>query len=370
MKVAIVYDRVNKWGGAERVLLALHELFPDAPLYTSVYNEKKAGWAKVFDIKTSFLQKLAFARSNHEMFPVLMPMAFEQLSFDKYDLVVSVTSEAAKGIITKPKTKHISYILTPTRYLWSGYENYFGNKLFKLLSNPAVNSLRVWDKIAAQRPDLLVGISEEVRQRIKKYYGRDSELVYPPLTLSSRMVANNKRMNSNIFDKHSSDSGKGYFLIVSRFVPYKRIDIAIDACNRLRLPLKIVGSGREEKRLRAMAGPTIEFLGNLSDEELAQYYLNCKALIFPGVEDFGLTVVEVQQFGKPVIAFRKGGAVETIVDKKTGVFFDEQKTAALMSVLKDFDKFVFDEDAFVKQVNKFSFSNFKKEFLRVVNKVF
>jgi glycosyltransferase involved in cell wall biosynthesis len=358
MRVAIVYDRVNKWGGAERVLLALHELFPDAPLYTSVYSEKKAGWAKVFDVKTSFLQRLPFARSNHELFPLFMPMAFENLSFDKYDLVVSVTSEAAKGIITKPKTKHISYLLTPTRYLWSGYDEYFGNKLFKALSTSAVKSLRLWDKIAAQRPDLLVGISEEVRQRIKKYYGRESELIYPPLTLEG-LGARGKGL-----------APRPYFLVVSRFVPYKRIDIAIDACNRLGLSLKIVGSGKDEKKLRAIAGPTIEFLGNLTDEQLAQYYMNCKALIFPGVEDFGLTVVEAQQFGKPVIAFRKGGATETIAEGKTGIFFDEQKTAALMSVLKDFDKFVFDEDAFVKQVNRFSFSNFKKEFLGVVNKVF
>jgi glycosyltransferase involved in cell wall biosynthesis len=370
MKVAIVYDRVNKWGGAERVLLALRELFPDAPLYTSVYNPKKAPWANVFDVKTSFLQRLPMASSNHEFFPALMPIAFESLSFDEYDLVVSVTSEAAKGIITKPKTKHISYILTPTRYLWSGYEEYFGNKAFKLLSKPVVQSLRVWDKIAAHRPDMLVGISEEVRERIKKYYGRDSELVYPPLTLNSRMVSNKDRIDSNIFGKNSSNSGKGYFLVVSRFVPYKRIDIAIEACNRLKLPLKIIGSGREEKHLRAIAGPTIEFVGKVTDEQLAAYYMNCKALIFPGVEDFGLTVIEAQNFGKPVIAFRKGGAVETILDKKTGVFFDEQKTAALMSVLKDFDKIVFDEDAFVRQVNRFSFGNFKKEFLRVVNKIF
>ena len=370
MKVAIVYDRVNKWGGAERVLLALRELFPDAPLYTSVYNPKKAPWADVFNVKTSFLQKLPMASSNHEFFPALMPMAFESLSFDQYDLVVSVTSEAAKGIITKPKTKHISYILTPTRYLWSGYEEYFGNNAFKLLSKPVVKSLRIWDKIAAHRPDMLVGISEEVRERIRKYYGRESELVYPPLTIS-----NAKYPISNIQSKKKTTSPypldpRPYFLVVSRFVPYKRIDIAIEACNRLKLPLKIIGSGREEKHLRAIAGPTIEFIGKVTDEQLAAYYLNCKALIFPGVEDFGLTVIEAQNFGKPVIALRKGGAVETIVDKKTGVFFDEQKTAALMSVLRDFDKIVFDEDAFVKQTNRFSLAVFKKEFLRVVNKIF
>src|SRR3989338_8390229 len=190
MKVALVYDRVNKWGGAERVLLALHELFPDAPLYTSVYDRKKASWADVFDpsagsgqgIKTSFLQKIPFS-TRHELFAALMPLAFESFSFDEYDLVISVTSEAAKGIITKPKTMHICYCLTPTRYLWSGYNDYFKNPYFRFISKPLVSYLRFWDKIAAQRPDAYIAISKEVQGRIKKYYGRESTVIYPSVTL-------------------------------------------------------------------------------------------------------------------------------------------------------------------------------------------
>src|SRR3990167_10742564 len=180
MKVAVVYDRVNKWGGAERVLLALHEMFPDAPLYTSVYDERNAPWAKVFPrVYTSFLQKFPFAKSNHEFLALLMPLAFELFNFDEYDLVISVTSEAAKGIITKPETLHICYMLTPTRYLWSHYDLYFKNPILRFISKPAVNYLRNWDKIAAQRPDKIIAISTEVQRRIKKYYGRESDIVFP-----------------------------------------------------------------------------------------------------------------------------------------------------------------------------------------------
>ena len=181
MKVAIVYDRVNKWGGAERVLLALHEMFPDAPLYTSVYDSKKAPWARVFPkIYTSFLQYLPFAKSNHELLAPLMPLVFESFNFDNYDLVISVTSEAAKGIKTNSGTLHVCYCLTPTRYLWSHYEDYFKNPVFKLVTKPIINYLKNWDKKAAQRPDVMIAISTEVKNRIKKYYGRDSEIIFPP----------------------------------------------------------------------------------------------------------------------------------------------------------------------------------------------
>jgi hypothetical protein len=181
MKVALVYDRVNKWGGAERVLLTLHEMFPDAPLYTSVYDEDRAPWARVFPrIYTSFLQKIPFAKSIHEFLGTLMPMAFELFNFDEYDLVISVTSEAAKGIITKPGTKHVCYMLTPTRYLWSHYDLYFRNPLLRFISKPFVSYLRTWDKMAALRPDKIIAISSEVKRRIKKYYKLESEIVYPP----------------------------------------------------------------------------------------------------------------------------------------------------------------------------------------------
>src|SRR3989344_2252172 len=252
MRVAIVYDRVNKWGGAERILLALHELFPDAPLYTSVYNPKNASWANIFSIKTSFLQSIPFAKSAHEYFPILMPLAFESFSFERFDLVISVTSESAKGIITLPKTMHICYCLTPTRYLWSGYSDYFLNPVLKFFAFPIVAYLRFWDKIAIDRPDFVIAISNEVRKRIKKYYHKDVSVIYPPLAMEDSGNTSRKR-------------GK-YFLVVSRLVPYKRIDLAIKACNELGLQLKIVGTGTEISMLKNIAGPTVEFLGNLTDE--------------------------------------------------------------------------------------------------------
>lgn len=363
MKVALVYDRVNKWGGAERVLLDLHELFPQAPLYTSVYNKKTAPWASVFDIKTSFLQQIPGASSRHEFLPIMMPLAFEAFNFDEYDLVISVTSEAAKGIITKPHTKHICYCLTPTRYLWSGYTTYFSNQMLKALSKPAVAKLRSWDKIASHRPDVIISISEEVKHRVKKYYQRDSIVLYPGLTLTA----------TEPIRKIAAKKKKGYFLIVSRlskFTKYKRVDLAIEAFNELRLPLKIIGSGNWEKELKSKAGPTIEFLGSLTDEALVEYYRQCDGLIFPGVEDFGLTIIEAQRFGKPVIAFRGGGANETIKEGKTGYFFDQQTKESLIEAVKKFPTFIFDETASKKQAEKFSSKNFKKNFLSVVNDLF
>ena len=355
MKVALVYDRVNKWGGAERVLLALHKIFPKAPLYTSLYNKKTAKWAESFNIQTSFLQNFPLAKSYHELYALLMPIAFESFNFDEYDLVISVTSEAAKGIITKPGTTHICYCLTPTRYLWSGYEDYFKNPIFRLFSKPAVSYLRSWDKIASQRPDRYIAISTEVRKRIKKYYDRESTTIYPPLTL---------------IDKDIEDirfSRGDYFLVVSRLTNfYKRVDLAIKACNYLKLPLKIVGSGRDESNLKKMAGPTIEFLGNLTDEKLSFYYKNSKALIFPGLEDFGLAMVEAQSFGKPVIAFRGGGALDIIKEGITGEFFENQTAESLIKVLEKFNNKSYNSSLCKENSLRFSFENFRKDFLEII----
>lgn len=360
MKVALVYDRVNKWGGAERVLLALHELFPKAPLYTSVYNPQTAPWAKVFTVKPSFLQRIPFASKNHEFLAPLMPLAFESFSFDEYDLVISVTSESAKGIITRGKTKHICYCLTPTRYLWSGYETYFANPFLRILTKPLVAYLRKWDLRAATQPDVMVAISKEVQKRIKKYYYRDAAVVYPPMTLGEKSQKS----------KEKNKTGD-YFLVVSRlskFTQYKRVDLAIAACKALKLPLKIAGSGNWREELEAKAGDTISFLGSLTDDELIRYYKGCKALIFPGIEDFGLTIVEAQRFGKPVIAYRGGGAMETIIEGKTGYFFEKQTRPSLMEALKKFEAKDFSARDCMRQAEKFNTENFKKNFLSLVNK--
>ena len=244
MRVALVYDRINKWGGAESVLLSLHKLFPEAPLYTSVYDKKKAPWADAFNpstgsgqgVRTSFLQSFPFP-TRHELYATLMPLAFESFSFDQYDLVISVTSEAGKGIITKPNTVHICYCLTPTRYLWSGYNDYFSDPIIRFVSKPVVSYLKAWDKIAAQRPDAYVAISKEVQGRIKKYYGRESVVVYPPVNLATSHQPSATRLKNT---EGLLLEASGYYLIVSRLVPYKRIDIAIRAFNKLKLAFAFV----------------------------------------------------------------------------------------------------------------------------------
>ena len=363
MKVALVYDRVNKWGGAERVLLALHKIFPKAPLYTSVYNSKKAPWAKVFKIKTSFLQSLPKAKASHEYYATFMPHAFEGFSFDDYDLVISVTSEAAKGIITGPKTLHICYCLTPTRYIWSGYDEYFKNTTLRILSKPFVNYLKRWDIKASKRPDHMISISKEVKARVKKYYGRETEIIYPPLDSGLLNIEKKKKTQ-----KKTKLKEEDYFLIVSRLVPYKKIEIAIKACNELKLNLKIIGIGSFEKELKKLAGGTIEFLGELTDRELSYYYENCKALIFPGIEEFGLVMVEAQSFGKPVIAYKKGGALDILKEGVTGTFFTKQNVSSLKKVLKSFNNKRYNSLLLRNNAKRFSFNIFEKELKKFIKK--
>ncbi len=355
MKVALVYDRVNKWGGAERVIIALRKIFPEAVLYTSVYENSRASWAKKIKVIPSFLQKIPFAPQYHEALAVFMPIAFESFDFDEFDLVISLTSESAKGIITKPTTRHISIILTPTRYLWSGYNEYFNNKILKYISYPAVWYLRFWDKLAASRPDQLVAISHTVQARIKKYYGLESKLIYPPLMMRPK----SRKLRAS--DKTQVKTVKPYFLVVSRLVPYKRVDIAIKAANKAKVPLKIVGSGSELNALREIAGDTIEFTGYISDSELKEYYANCRALIFPGVEDFGLVMVEAQAHGKPVIAFRGGGAEDILIEGITGTFFDRQNATALANTLEKFRANRYNTNECRKNARRFSFEVFARE---------
>lgn len=357
MKVALVYDRVNKWGGAERVLLALHRMFPNAPLYTSVYDKEKAKWAKDFDIKTSFLQHVTPLRGHTELLALLMPQVFESFSFDDYDMVISVTSESAKGIRTKPKTMHICYCLTPTRYLWSGHHDYFKNNITRALSLPAISYLRSWDKSASERPNHFVAISSDVQKRIKKYYNKESDIIFPPITIKK--------------PKNIKKNSEEYFLLVSRlsrFSFYKKVDLVIEAFNQTGLPLKIVGSGPMLKSLKARSTRNIEFLGELTDEELAYYYENCKALIFPGVEDFGLVMAEAHLFGKPVIALKAGGALDIIIDGINGQFFRNQTKEALVQALKSFDERSYNKADIIRSSERFSYDSFKKSFEDLINK--
>ena len=363
MKTAIVYDRVNKWGGAERVLLALHEIFPKAPLYTAVYSSKNAPWAGVFPkVIPSFLQNLPFTRTNHEFLGAFTPKAFELMDFSKFDLVISVTSEAAKGIITEPDTSHICYCLTPTRYLWSGHDFYFKNppKMFKKIplfwqiSRPFVKYLRKWDLKAAKRPDLIISISSEVKKRVKKYYERDSKVLFPPV-------------NTNFFSRDAIKSRKkGYYLLVGRLTPYKKADLAVKAFNKLELPLYVVGSGSEEKELKKIAKSNIKFIGYVDDVKLRKLYQEAEALIFPQEEDFGIVAVEAQAAGTCVIAFDKGGARDMVINRKTGILFKRQNAESLIDAVGKFQKIKFNRDYIIKEAKKYSKSRFKEEFKKVV----
>lgn len=363
MKIALVYDRVNKIGGAERVLETLHEIWPEAPLFTAVYNPSSAPWADKFQIVSSFINKLPYAKKHHELYPWLTPIAFEAFDFSPYDLVISVTSAEAKGIITKPKTLHLCFCLTPTRYLWSDYENYFSSKAFRFISAPVVNYLRKWDKIAAQRPDFYIAISENVRKRIKKYYGRDPEMIYPPVDTEKfvirppfREVDNSKFVNGE------------YFLVVSRLVAYKKVDLAIEAFNALGWNLKIIGTGNQMIKLKRISKKNIFFLGQLTDEELLGYYQKCQAVIFPTEEDFGLVPLEAQACGKPVIAYKGGGALETIIEGKTGDFFYPQTVEALIKKLKSFKVEKYPIEDCRKNAERFSKQIFKQKIKNFVEK--
>lgn len=353
MKVAIVYDWIHTFGGAERILIALHELFPQAPLFSAVYDKKNTKWAEKFKINTSFLQNMPFAKSHHELFPLLTPLAFETFDFSNYDLVISVTSSDAKGIITQTKTLHICYLLTPNRYLWSHHNFYFRNKLFQQLADPFVSYLRFFDKCASNRPDYIIAISKTVQDRILQFYGRKSDLVYPPVDTE----------NSYLNEQTQDD----YFLIVSRLVPYKHLEYPILSCNDLNLKLVIIGDGRSRNSLKNIAGKTIKFTGNLTDRELISYYRNCRAVIIPAEEDFGIVSVEAQSYGKPVIAFSKGGSQETIIEGKTGIFFNSQTKESIKKALIGFNSMLFKSKECINNSRKYSKTLFKKEFMQRIN---
>ena len=324
MNIALVYDRVNKFGGAERVLQALHEIWPKAPLFTSVYDADGALWAKGWDVRTSFLQKLPWARRHHELLGWLMPLVFESLDLSTFDVVLSLTSEAAKGVITHSGQLHLCYLLTPARYLWSHQQEYLNQipsalKPFALL---AQEKLRQWDYLAAQRPDHILAISKRVQARCLKYYRRASDVVYPPLMLPI------------VEQSQKAKEQRDYFLVVSRLVPYKRIDLAIQSCNLLRKKLLIIGSGSEESRLKKLADSNIQFLGTVSDSELITYYRGARALLMPQEEDLGLTALEAQACGTPVVTFRNSGAVEVIIEGKTGSVAQRQDTESFVRAIQ------------------------------------
>jgi glycosyltransferase involved in cell wall biosynthesis len=357
MKVALVHDYLNQMGGAERVVLALHEIFPDAPLYTSIYDPKRVDAAfQKMDIRTSFMQKLPLVKKHHQPFLPFYPFAMERLDLRGYDLVLSSSSAFGKGVVTRPETMHICYCHTPMRWCWN-YDEYVERERLGRISRSIlpflITGLRVWDQMSASRVDHFIANSPVVADRIQKYYRRDAVVIPPPVEASR-------------FEFDPTIVPEEYFLIVSRFMPYKRIDLAIEACNRLQLPLVIIGCGRDENRLKSIAGPTIRFMGRLSDEEVLHYYAHCRAFILPGEEDFGITPLEAQASGRPVIAYGAGGALASVVEGVTGTFFQKQTVESLTAVLASFDERTYDPQTIRNHALEFDMPRFHRRILQFI----
>ncbi len=354
MKVAIVHDYLVQYGGAERVFEKILTLYPKAPIYTLLYNPESLAprlteLLQGRQIITSALQRFPGTTKHHRLFPLLMPYFIEQFDLSEYDVVISDTSSFAKGIITKPQTIHISYCHTPTRYAWDNSHQYireYRNLLpFKPLANWGVHYLRIWDQQAAQRVDHYIANSFFVKKRIKKYYRRNAKVIYPPIETKKLKIAS---------------SPKRYYLLVNRLLPYKKTALAIEAFNRLGLPLIIVGRGPEEKYLKKIAHKNIKFLGNVYGKDLRSLYRHCQALIFPQEEDFGIAPVEVMASGRPVVAYRSGGAIETVTEGVSGIFFDKQEPQALVRAVRQFQALDFKPRNIRKSVLKFDEEVFKK----------
>jgi len=385
-KIAIVYDRVNtSFGGAEKVLLALHQLYPQADLFTSVYHRRKAQWAKVFNVKTSFLQKIPFAKRWHRPFVVLMPLVFESLDLRAYQIIISVSSAEAKGVITRSDQLHFSYLLTPPRYLYHYQESYWQkNKLLrwpiiKTLAKKSLNYLKKWDHLAIHRPDLIVPISQSVAKRIHKYYHLDHQpVIYPPVDVKTfQALLANKPLNTK--EEHT------YYLVVSRLVPYKNIDLAIRACIKLDRQLIIVGDGPEYRHLKKLSHELlldknkktanfkqIIFQKRVSDAQLSQLYAHARALLMPGIDDFGIVALEANLHALPVIIHQHSGASELLTDGQHALHLNypeimredqgEQYLAELCQKMEILEATDFDLEILTKNAIKYDTNHFLRRF--------
>lgn len=353
MKVAIVHDWLSVYGGSESIIRILHKLFPEAPIYTSVYcAERMPEDFREMDIRTSFIQKLPFGKTKYTSYLTFMPYAFEQFDLTGYDLVISSNTCCSKGVITGPDTLHICYCNTPMRYGWEFYHEYVDkkNRVSRFFIALMMKKIRMWDRLSADRVDVFIANSNNVARRIRKHYRRESTVIYPPVRTALFQKA-----------QEEGQEKEPYYLAVSRLVPYKRIDLVAEAFTKLGLPLKIIGEGSEFDAIKAKAGANVELLGRLDDKQVLSYMQHCKAFLFPGEEDFGITPIEAQACGKPVIAFGKGGALETVVEDKTGVFFYEQTVDAVIEAVRRFETMEFDGDAISAHAQSFSEERFTQE---------
>ena len=358
MKVALIHDHLMQRGGAEKVLQVLAAMYPDAPIYTLMYDQK------VIDdffpgrrIEASIIQRLPGGKRFYRWFMPFMPMAVEFFDLRPFDLVISSTSSFAKGVITAPDTMHVCYCHTPTRYLWSDTHQYINelsyNKYFKKIISLILNYIRIWDRQAADRVDFFITNSRTSLRRLKKYYRRDAPIVYPSI---------------NINEFYVSETLGDYYLAGCRLVPYKRIDIVIEAFKELGKPLKIFGNGIDKERLMKLAAgaSNIEFLGRISDKEKARVYSECKAFVNPQLEDFGITPLEAMASGRPVIAKNAGGSLENIVEGETGVFFKSESADGIIEAVRKLEAIDIDPDKIREHASRFSQERFKKEIETII----
>ncbi len=359
VRVAIIHYWLVNMRGGEKVLEALCELYPDADIFTHVYNPKAMSpRIRRHNVRTTFIQKLPGALRHYQKYLPLMPMALEELDLSAYDLVISSESGPAKGVIVRPDAVHICYCHSPMRYIWDQYTQYRNSAgFFARLAMPWIASgLRQWDVTSAARVDYFIANSKAVARRIRKYWRRDAEVIAPPVDVS-RLDAASERDD--------------FYLHVGELVPYKRADIAVRACSMLDRRLIVIGDGPELKRLKKMAGPSVEFLGRLPDDLLYEHYARCRALLFPGEEDFGIVPVEAMAAGAPVIAFGRGGSEDTIIDGHTGITFREQSVASMLSAIIEFemDEAAFSATNIAAHAHKFERNVFKDRFAQTVRAI-
>lgn len=369
LKVALVHDFLNQYGGAEKVLEALSEMFPTAPIYTLLYDKEKMH-GKFADkvVHASYLQKFPqFLRRRPKWILPFFPAAPEAFDFREFDLVISSSGAWSKGIVTRLNVAHIAYVHSPMRFVWDENDEYLRQqekgRAINFCARLLMNYIRIWDKEAAERPDYLIANSQYTQARIEKYYRRESTVIYPPVDV--------ERI-SHIVDRgeHSKEGDTRYamhdarpFLVVSRLAPYKKIDAVVEAFNKLGLPLVVIGEGPQEKYLRSIANQNVQILGWLPDAEVAQYYAQARAFVFAGVDDFGLAPVEAMAQGVPVLAIKKGGARETVTAGVTGEFFDAAVPEVIVDTVRRFmeQEEKYDRQYIVNRAREFSKERFIKE---------
>lgn len=360
-KIALVFDWLTTFGGAERVLMAMHKIYPDAPIYTSVFVPERMPQFKGIDIRTTYLQHLPkFLRHRHQLFPVFRAHAFRRLDLSEFDVVISITTAEAKAVRVRPDAVHICYCNTPIRYYWSHYEEYkkepgLGalNPLIRLVIPLFVKMMRPVDLASVKGVDYFISNSNEIKRRVEKYYHRDSTVIWPPVD-TERLKPTGPVQKED------------YYLIVGRQMPYKRVDLAIQACNQLGKRLVVIGRGSEHDKLVKMAGPTIEFPKDIDDQQIVDYFQKAKGFIFPPEEDFGITPIEAMSAGTPVIALKKGGALDYVVEGKTGVFFEEQTVESLTAAIRRFEQSRFDQEELVAHTRQFAESEFARRITEFV----